>query len=135
MTCLCATTRRAARALTNLYERHLADCELTVSQFEVLQNLSARPGISQADLVKILGADQTTLSRNLQLLIARQWIKRSASRTDARQSTYMLTATGFAALNTALPAWQRAQRQMRETLGTDFDAAIALLARLQQAAA
>jgi DNA-binding MarR family transcriptional regulator len=134
MTCLCANARRAARSLTNLYEQHLAACELTVAQFELLQNLSARPGVSQSDLVSILGVDQTTLSRNLHILIARSWIKRSASKTDARQSTYKLTPTGLRILNTALPAWKRVQQHMRQALGTDFDSALALLSRVQQAA-
>jgi DNA-binding MarR family transcriptional regulator len=134
MNCLCANTRRAARALTNLYEQNLLDCELTVSQFELLQNLSAQPGISQAELAKVLGADQPPLSRSLQLLIGRRWIKRSASKVDARQSIYTLTATGSAKLREALPVWKNAQQQMREALGSDFDTAIALLGRLQQAA-
>jgi DNA-binding MarR family transcriptional regulator len=134
MNCLCASTRRAARSLTSLYEQHLEGSKLSAAQFEVLQNLAARPGVSQAELVRILAVDQTTLSRNLQVLIARRWLKRSASKADARQSTYKLTAAGLATLNAALPAWKNAQQQMRQTLGTDFDAALALLARLQEAA-
>jgi DNA-binding MarR family transcriptional regulator len=134
MTCLCATTRRAARSLTSLYERHLQACNLTVAQFELLQNLSAHPKISQAELSALLQADQTTLSRNLGLLIDRRWVKRSASTLDARQANYSLTAAGDTALRTALPHWKRAQQHMRQTLGPDFDTALTILGRLQQAA-
>ena len=135
MTCLCLDTRRAARSLTRLYEDHLRPCNLTPAQFGLLSLLAAKPNLSQADLAEFLDLDQTTLSRNLRLLIANKWLKRSRSTMDRRQSLYTITPTGLELRRTALPNWNCAQQQMRENLGTDWETAFSILQRLTNVAA
>jgi DNA-binding MarR family transcriptional regulator len=135
MKCLCARTRRAARSLTRLYEEHLRAVELTPPQFGLLSVLAERAGLAQTELVEALDLDQTTLSRNLKLLIANKWVKRGRSAEDRRQAVYSITAAGLEVRRAALPHWQRAQAQMRRTLGAEFDAALALLERVAMAAA
>jgi len=135
MKCLCARTRRAARALTRLYEEHLRAAELTPPQFGLLSVLAERAGLAQIELAEALDLDQTTLSRNLKLLIAKKWVRRGRSAEDRRQVAYSITATGLEVRRAALPHWQRAQEQMRRTLGVEFDAALALLERVAKAAA
>ena len=117
MKCLCASARRASRLLTRHYENALRPANVTSPQFELLSTLSARGSLSQTDLTAALGVDQTTLSRNLGILLARRWIEHRASASDRRRSTYVLTRAGGAAWRTAVPLWQRAQSEMQEHLG------------------
>ena len=133
MKCLCASTRHAARLLTRYYEEELRPANLTPAQFELLSTLTARPDWSQADLAEFLDLDQTTLSRNLKILIERKWVKRSASTKDQRQACYALTAEGRKAWQTALPYWEKAQSHMKQNLGSDWQSVLSVLDRLTNA--
>jgi DNA-binding MarR family transcriptional regulator len=130
MDCLCLNTRRAARTLTRLYEEHLRPCNLTAAQFGLLSLLAARPNLSQQDLAETLDLDQTTLSRNLRLLVSNKWIKRTRSKEDRRQTLYTITPAGLELRSDALPHWNRAQQQMRASLGSDWETALAIVKRL-----
>jgi DNA-binding MarR family transcriptional regulator len=130
MKCLCSTTRRAARLLTVYYEDALRPANLTPSQFELLATLSARPDLAQTAIAEAIAVDQTTLSRNLKLLIGRKWVRRAASSADRRQSVYSLTPAGRRIWREALPSWRHAQDQIRESLGSDWLNVWATLERL-----
>jgi DNA-binding MarR family transcriptional regulator len=130
MNCLCLSTRRAARSLTRVYEEHLRPCGLTPPQFGLLSMMAAMPGLSQQALAERLDVDQTTLSRNLRLMIANKWIAQTRSKDDGRLSCYAVTTKGLEVRGKATAHWQRAQEQMRETLGTDWETAFAILRRL-----
>lgn len=134
MKCLCAGTRHAARLLTRYYENALRPANLTPSQFELLATLIARVSMAQSELVEALTVDQTTLSRNLQVLIARKWVKRGSSKADKRQAIYVCTAEGQKAWRAAVPHWQRAQAAMQEGLGADWQTIWSTLDRLIQVA-
>ena len=118
MKCLCAITRRAARTLTHYYEEKLRPVGMTPAQFELLYNLFHQPGLAQSALAKAVGADQTTLSRNLKALAEKGWI---AAAKEGRTASYELTVTGKAAWKRALPRWQRAQSEMQAALGPDWE--------------
>jgi DNA-binding MarR family transcriptional regulator len=135
MSCLCLNTRRAARSLTRMYEDHLRPVNLTPAQFGLLSMLAARPGLSQVELAEAVDLVQTTLSRNLKLMAANKWIAGKQGPEDRRQTLYALTAAGRKVQETALPHWELAQRKMRKQLGADWEAALALVKRLQRVAA
>lgn len=133
MKCLCASTRHASRLLTRYYEEQLRPANLTPAQFELLGTLSARPSLSQSDLAEALSLDQTTLSRNLRILIGRNLAKRSASVKDRRQTCYVLTAEGRKTWRDAGPYWQHAQDHMQQKLGNDWQTIWSVLERLTSA--
>ena len=66
--CACATARRAARALTQLYDGHLRASEIEATQFSLLALLSSLGPCHQAVIGERFALDKTTLSRNLKLL-------------------------------------------------------------------
>lgn len=135
MDCLCLTTRRAARNLTAIYEDELARCGVTPSQFGLLSVLSARPGLSQQHLASAAGLDQTTLSRNLRLLISSGWVTGSRSKTDRRETLYSVTHAGTLRQREAKKIWEQVQKRMKQRLGADWGAAFVLLERLSSLAA
>lgn len=68
--CMCASFRRAARSLTQLYDDALRPLGLRATQFTVLQVLALSGEISQGELGRRLVLDSTTLTRTLRLLRA-----------------------------------------------------------------
>ena len=61
--CGCANLRRAARAVSQVYDEALWPAGLTISQFTLLQVLLRAGEITQSVLGRILVLDSTTLTR------------------------------------------------------------------------
>jgi DNA-binding MarR family transcriptional regulator len=132
MSCLCALTRLTARAITRVYESEFRTVGLQAPQFWLLMTLSRdEKELSQVQLLKDVAMDQTTLSRNLAVLVRRKWVKSEAK---GRQRLYSLTLDGRAMLEQARPRWTRAQDRMREALGADWETVWNALNRLAAAA-
>lgn len=112
--CACATARRVARLLTQLYSQEMGR-KLEPSQFALLTALSCMPGASQAPLGRALGLDKTTLSRNLRLLEKNGWIE-PAPHEDQRERGFRLTRNGEKILIAARPGWLRAQNRLRSVM-------------------
>jgi len=110
--------RRAARAVTQLYDAALRPSGLRITQFTLLQVLAtAGAPMTQGALGDLLAVDSTTLSRTLGPLERSKWIRRVAG-TDARERRIELSAQGRRVLERATPAWERVQRRLRAELGT-----------------
>jgi len=130
--CVCGRLRRAARALTQLYDDALAPAGLRVTQFSLLSTLARRGSLRMTDLATVAMLDRTALSRNLEPLAA-QGLVRIATGTDARTREISLTRAGEAALARALPHWRRAQAQVARQLGEQRnDTLIGLLADVEE---
>jgi DNA-binding MarR family transcriptional regulator len=114
--CALASTRRAARLLTQLYDSHLAVYGIEAGQFALLMMLDAIADRGQAELARMLGMDKTTLSRNLKVLKQRGWVESEVG-TDARRRELKLTAEGRAILESSRPGWRRAQDSFKRALG------------------
>ncbi|HUZ04124.1 MAG TPA: MarR family winged helix-turn-helix transcriptional regulator [Acidobacteriaceae bacterium] len=116
--CLCANVRRAARVLTQIYDDALRPLGLRSTQFSILQALSMAGPLLQGKLADILALDSTALTRAVQLLQKRGWIK-AAKGKDRRERWLSLSQRGQVELAKAVPAWQKVQEELRETLGQE----------------
>jgi DNA-binding MarR family transcriptional regulator len=116
--CLCATLRRSARALTQVYETALRPLGLRSSQFTILQVLSRAGEVSQGALGEILAMDSTTLTRTLAILRRRGWIAERRG-SDRRERLLRLAKAGETQLNRALPLWGETQSRLRGRLGDE----------------
>jgi DNA-binding MarR family transcriptional regulator len=121
MKCLCATMRRSSRLLTRYYEKELRESGLTPAQFEIMAVLSGRRKVSQSELAEVLVVDQTTLSRNMGVLITRGWIIGTGSSGDKRRVVYSLSGPGGKIFRAAVPRWERAQKNMQRILGGEWE--------------
>src|SRR6266496_3429760 len=72
--CMCASIRRASRALTQMYDDSLRPLGLHATQFSILQALELAGEVSQSQLSTLLFIDSTTLTRNLRILRKKGWI-------------------------------------------------------------
>jgi DNA-binding MarR family transcriptional regulator len=107
--CLCFAVRRAARTVTQHYDRALRGTGLRATQFNMLTALAEAGPLSMASLAEFMGMDRTSLTRNLQPPARRKWLKVSASEDDRRVRMVEITPAGRAMLRRAVPAWRKAQ--------------------------
>src|SRR4051812_24655633 len=108
--------RKAARALSRIYDQAMAPAGLRGTQFNLLVALSVAPGAPLARVAEELGLDRTTLTRNLGPL-ERDGLVESVPADDRRVRRLRLTARGHDVLADALPRWERAQREVVAALG------------------
>jgi DNA-binding MarR family transcriptional regulator len=118
--CVCASLRRATRAVTRLYDRELRAVALRSTQFTLLQALHLAGTMTQRDLDALLSLDSTTLSRTLQPLLKAGWVKSDRGE-DRRERHLRLTASGERKYQEGLPSWRRAQSRLAKTIGRDWD--------------
>jgi DNA-binding MarR family transcriptional regulator len=114
--CGCANLRRAARAVTQLYDEELRRAGLNISQFTLLQVLFRVGEITQGGLGQLLVLDSTTLTRTLQTLEKKGWIRRRPGK-DRRERQVVLTAAGRSRFRRAVPHWNRAQERLLAQVG------------------
>ena len=114
--CACANLRRAARMVTQRYDRSLQPAGMKATQFTLLQALAIAGNVSQGRLGDLLGLDSTTLTRTLALLRKKGWIQAKPGE-DRREVRLALTAQGRRTYQDALHYWQSAQKQLRRMLG------------------
>jgi DNA-binding MarR family transcriptional regulator len=114
--CMCASLRRAARAVTQKYDEALRPLGLTSTQFTLLQALKLTREITQGALGEALAMDSTTLTRTLAIMRRHGWVA-SRRGTDRREHRLQLSARGAAQYGRAAPHWERAQSALRTRLG------------------
>jgi len=129
--CVCGRLRRAARALTQLYDDAMAPCGLRVTQFSLVRTLLREGPTRITDLANLVLLDRTALSRTLEPLVADGYVRITAGR-DARTREVELTRAGRAAYARALPYWQEAQKVVERKLGEPrIDALVELLGSVE----
>ncbi len=117
LVCACASLRRAARAMTRLYDRALGGTGVGAAQFTLLQVLARNEQpLTQRALAEILAMDSTTLTRTLAPL-ARQDFVQSRPGADRRERLWSLRPAGKRQLQRALPRWERVQQRVRSRIG------------------
>ncbi len=117
--CHCSALRRAARIITELYDRDLASAGLTLPQFSLLRRLERAGPSSLTRLAEVVHLERTTLGRNLRPLEDAGLIESRASEADARVRVIALSELGEATLARAMPMWRRAQQRLEGGLGAD----------------
>ena len=117
-TCACFKVRKAARAITKLYEEMLRPSGLRATQFSLLMATRVMGPVTVVKLAEIMVMDRTTLTRNLQILEKRRLITIKRGE-DRREREVTLTAAGMEVLTKAVPLWEEAQNRVEEGLGEE----------------
>ena len=114
--CGCANLRRAARAVTRMYDRELRQIGLEPTQYTILMALEIKGEATQGELGAVLVLDSTSLTRMLGLLIKHGWVAAQTGK-DRRQRLLHLTPAGRRKLQEADKPWERAQERLKTKLG------------------
>jgi DNA-binding MarR family transcriptional regulator len=124
--CFCLASRQAARKITRLYDSHMQESGIRVTQFTILSQLMLRGEMPVGKLAGILGVERTTLTRNLALLEGERWISTRPGE-DPRSRIIAITAQGRGIVRRSFPHWSKAQAQVGKLLGADGQAALKVL--------
>jgi len=114
--CICSNVRRSSRAITKFYDNAMESSGLKITQFAMLRNIMVSGPLSASELAKILRLDRTTLVRNLKALQIDEFIEDSAD-DDARRRPLVITKKGRAAVEAAIPYWEKVQSTIKSRLG------------------
>jgi DNA-binding MarR family transcriptional regulator len=115
--------RQVDRVVSRHYDRHLAEVGLKTSQYALLGHIAALMPVQPALLAARLQVEPSTLTRNLQPLVAQGWVRVEAGR-DARSRQVSLTEAGRLKHAEARSAWKAAQTAFNERLGPQRVAAL-----------
>jgi DNA-binding MarR family transcriptional regulator len=133
--CACFNLRKAARAVTQLFDVYFDEVGLKATQFTVLAVLAydvAEPTVTE--LADRLVLEQSSLSRNLAVLERLGYVKLVPG-DDRRERKVGLTRSGRAALTKAAPIWKRAQNALAGALeGGDLELHLRSLRRITKTA-
>jgi DNA-binding MarR family transcriptional regulator len=116
LVCACANLRRAARALSRVYEDALAPVDLSSTQMTLIMFLGRRGPTLLTALASALAMDRTSLYRALRPLERRELVRVRAT-ADRRAKEVLLTVDGERHLAKAMPHWQRAQKTFLDAFG------------------
>ncbi len=116
--CICRAVREASRSLTNAYDRALAPSGLRTTQFTLLSVLERQSVASVNQLSEDLGIDQTTTTRNLNVLESAGFVERVPHH-DTRVKLMKLTSKGKQRRQAAIECWQEVQDQIKTSVSKE----------------
>jgi DNA-binding MarR family transcriptional regulator len=115
-TCTCGELRKAARAITLLYDNAFKSTGLLSTQFNVLQAIYNIDSMRISDLANKLGMDRTTLTRNLSVLERQGFIEISQGK-DHRTRNVTATQKGHNAVAKTILLWNEIQHKVKQEMG------------------
>jgi DNA-binding MarR family transcriptional regulator len=101
---------------------------ITIDQWLILKSIKDNPGLTQKEIAEMVFKDYASVTRIIEVLVKRSYLKRSFHKTDRRRYNLELTATAEKTLKKLLPiihsnrthaldgVSQQALKQMQKTL-------------------
>jgi DNA-binding MarR family transcriptional regulator len=120
--------RLAARRITAFLNRRMQSSGLSLAQFGLIAQIAAARDDTLSELAQRTGLDQSTLSRNLQVLEAAGLIEIATGEKDARRRAVWLTEKGALSLEAGLADWKRAHGELAKRLDPEAARRLALAA-------
>lgn len=110
--------RQLSRVVTRHYDGYVARTGLKNTQYSLLSHVVALGPVRLTDLAQTMRIEPSTLTRNLQPLIAQGWVQALPGE-DARSRLVEATAAGREKRAEGQRAWKQAQLALNDKLGPD----------------
>lgn len=118
--CACRNLRMTTRVVTQYYDRALQDSGLKSTQFALLNDISSKEdGISVNELAEYSMMDQTTVTRNIEILRKKGYVDIKTEEKDSRKKRITVSEAGKDKLKAATPPWKDAQIKLQQTIGLE----------------
>lgn len=104
--------------VTRHYDHYMSEVGLKNTQFALLSHIVKLGPIRPSDLAKRMQMDASTLTRNLQPMVAQGWLKVGAGK-DARSRLVEASPAGQVIRAQGQIAWKAAQLALNERLGIE----------------
>jgi DNA-binding MarR family transcriptional regulator len=115
--------RQLSRAVTRHYDAYVAPTGLKNTQYSLLSHVVLLGPIQPSELAERMRVDASTLTRNLQPLLAQGWLEQGPG-ADARSRLISATEAGRTLRAEAQRAWKQAQLALNARLGPQRVAAL-----------
>lgn len=115
--------RQLSRLVARLFEADVRELGLKNTQYSLLSHVVKLGPIQPSVLAAEMRLDPSTLTRNLQPLLAQGWVEVQPG-PDARSHRVAATESGRALRAEAQRAWKRSQLRVNELLGVQRVAAL-----------
>ncbi|WLH48422.1 MarR family winged helix-turn-helix transcriptional regulator [Pseudomonas beijingensis] len=115
--------RQLNRMVTRHYDRYIAESGLKNTQYSLLSHVVRLGPIRPSDLARRMQMEASTLTRNMQPLVAQGWLTVGAGG-DARSRLVQVTEAGLEKQAEGRRAWKEAQLALNERLGVHRVAAL-----------
>jgi DNA-binding MarR family transcriptional regulator len=121
--CLAMRIRRLGRAVTRIYDDALRPLGLSTAQHNILVAVAHAGPLRPYELSRALDLEKSTVTRNLDRMLARGWI-RATPEPEGNGYRVELEAAGRALLERAMPSWSAAQNRARRQVGEALASAL-----------
>ena len=114
--CLAVRIRLLNRTVSNIYDDALRPLGVKVSQLNVLMVVAKLGPVSPGDVARRLNMEKSTVSRNVDRMRTRGWLKVSDG-DSGRKQILELGSAGRKLIEKSVPLWKKAQAQTEAVLG------------------
>ncbi|HEX3141697.1 MAG TPA: MarR family winged helix-turn-helix transcriptional regulator, partial [Rhizobacter sp.] len=108
--------RQITRRVSRHYDAAVSASGLKTTQYSLLSHVVSLGPVRPSDLAGAMNLDASTLTRNLQPLVAQGWVELSAG-VDGRSRLVSITEAGRAKRTETQRLWKQAQTSLNEQLG------------------
>ena len=123
--CVGLRVDRLHRQVNRHFEQALRPLGLSLPQLEILSALTVGgAAVKPAELATRLGAERSTMSRNLTLMQQRGWVSTTQTSSSGRSMAVAITDMGTTTLAQAHTAWTQAQTAVLALLGNEAPATL-----------
>ncbi len=120
--CIAGKILRCERIVSQIYRKHLAEFNITISQLSILSVVAKKKGeVTQKLLSDLLFLEKSTVSRNLRRLFSNAYLVKNPSH------EIKITDSGKLLLEKVIPVWDEAMLETREILKNDGETAVDLI--------
>lgn len=119
--CISGQVNRINRVIANIFRTYLSPFNITDSQLTILFILSKRDDLNQKKLCDIALLEKSTLNRNLKRLYEKKYISK------ANSPILSITVEGKHFVNSVIPEWEKAMKEVRAIIEPDGENALHLL--------
>ena len=116
--CTSFKLRQLSRRVSQHFDRIVGEAGLKTTQYSLLSNIVSLGPVRPGELADAMEMDASTLTRNLQPLIAQGWVTVGAG-ADGRTRSVQITEAGRAKRSEAQRDWKHAQLELNERLGPE----------------
>jgi len=116
--CSSLKLRRLSRRVSQHFDQIVSGAGLKTTQYSLLSHVVELGPIKPGALATHMDMDASTLTRNLQPLIAQGWVEVGPG-ADARSRAVVATEAGRVKRVEAQKEWKRAQRALNQRLGAE----------------
>lgn len=117
--CVCRNLRMTTRITTQHFDKVFQTVGLTAPQFSMLAEITANENIAVSELAEKMLMDQTTVTRNIEILRKKGYVNVRTDDNDSRKRCISISDIGEEKLNEAIPVWNNVQSLIEKEIGAE----------------